>query len=85
MDIEQIGQKYTQLTNDLRKALSTMERSDRVITIRTMIKDLQTLCPHNNGSFDFSDTEKCPYCGKKFLHHSTRETDPDWQHGVKMY
>ena len=43
-----------------------MEYTDRVILIRDAIKDLQKLCNHNNGSFDFSNTDECPYCGKKF-------------------
>ena len=66
MDIEQIGKKYQQLNNDLRHALSTMEKSDKVFIIKNMIKDLQYECPHNNGSFDFSNANKCPYCGKMF-------------------
>ena len=66
MDIEAIHVQYETLNKDLKKALMTMERSDRVFVIRDAIKDLQKLCPHNNGSYDFSDTTECPYCGKKF-------------------
>ena len=66
MDIEAIHAQYETLNKDLKKALMTMERSDRVFIIRDAIKDLQKLCPHNNGSYDFSDTTECPYCGKKF-------------------
>ena len=66
MDINKIKSEYQSLNNELRTALSKMERSDKVMIIRDAIKDLQQLCPHNNGSFDFSDTEECPYCGKKF-------------------
>lgn len=66
MDINNIKEEYQQLNHDLKKALSTMQRTDRVIMIREAIKDLQQICPHNNGSFDFSTTEYCPYCGKHF-------------------
>ena len=66
MDINNIKTKYQELNNELKQALSHMERSDRVILIRDAIKDLQKLCPHNNGNYDFSNTEECPYCGKKF-------------------
>ena len=66
MDINNIKEEYQQLNHDLKKALSTMQRTDRVIMIREAIKDLQQICPHNNGSFDFSITEYCPYCGKHF-------------------
>ena len=66
MDINTIKNEYEQLNKDLKQALARMERSDRVFVIRDAIKDLQTLCPHSNGSFDFSDSDACPYCGKKF-------------------
>lgn len=66
MDIDNIKVKYESLNKDLKDALSRMERTDRVFIIREAIKDLQQLCSHNNGSFDFSDTSECPYCGKKF-------------------
>ena len=66
MDINSIKEKYDNLSKDLKQAVSRMEKTDRVFVIRDAIKDLQTLCPHDNGSFDFSTTEYCPYCGKKF-------------------
>ena len=66
MDITNIKVKYESLNQELKQALARMERTDRVFIIRDAIKDLQKLCPHNNGSYDFSDTEECPYCGKKF-------------------
>ena len=43
-----------------------MERSDRVFAIRDQMLDLQKMCPHNNGNYDFSNTDECPYCGKRF-------------------
>lgn len=66
MDINSIKVKYDNLSKDLKQAVSRMEKTDKVFVIRDAIKDLQTLCPHDNGSFDFSTTEYCPYCGKKF-------------------
>ena len=66
MDINRIKKQYEDLNKDLKRALTTMERSDRVFVIRDAIKDLQQLCPHNNGNYDFSTTDECPYCGKKF-------------------
>ena len=66
MDINNIKVKYENLNHELKQALSRMEKTDRVLIIRDAIKDLQSICPHNNGSFDFSDTESCPYCGKHF-------------------
>ena len=66
MDIDNIKVKYDNLSYELKQALARMELTDRVITIRDEIKDLQRVCPHNNGSFDFSQTDECPYCGKHF-------------------
>ena len=66
MDITNIKVKYNTLNTELKQALARMEKTDKVFIIREAIKDLQQLCPHNNGNFDFSSTEECPYCGKKF-------------------
>ena len=66
MDIDNIKVKYDNLSYELKQALARMELTDRVITIRDEIKDLQRVCPHNNGSFDFSQTDECPYCGRHF-------------------
>lgn len=66
MDINNIKVKYESLNKDLKQALSRMERTDRVFIIKEAIKDLQAICPHDNGSFDFTNTEYCPYCGKRF-------------------
>lgn len=66
MEAIEVKRKYNELSAELKKELSKMQRSDRVITIRDEIKDLQTLCPHNLGNYDFSQSESCPYCGKKF-------------------
>ena len=66
MDIDNIKVQYDSLNQELKQALAHMQLTDRVYVIKEAIKDLQTLCPHNNGSFDFSDTESCPYCGKRF-------------------
>lgn len=66
MDIDNIRVKYENLSFELKQALARMELTDKVITIREEIRDLQRLCPHNNGNYDFSNTNECPYCGKKF-------------------
>lgn len=67
MDINEIKTKYQNLNLDLRQALSTMEKKDSVILIRQQIEELQQLCPHKiNDTYDFSHSDHCPYCGKKF-------------------
>ena len=67
MDINEIKTKYQNLNLDLRRALSTMEKKDSVILIKQQIEELQQLCPHKiNDTYDFSHSDHCPYCGKKF-------------------
>lgn len=66
MDIESIKTKHTELNEQLKKAISTMQFSEQVFIIREAIKDLQRICPHNSGNYDFSSTDECPYCGKHF-------------------
>ena len=66
MEVIDIKKRYNELSVELKKALTKMERSDRVLNIRDEIKALQALCPHNMGNYDFSQSEECPYCGKKF-------------------
>ncbi len=66
MDINTIKVKYENLNHELKQALARMEKTDRVFIIRDAIKDLQQLCPHNNGNYDFSNSDECPYCGKHF-------------------
>lgn len=62
----EVKTKYQELSSELKDALSRMERTDRVFVIRDEIKELQSMCPHSNGTYDFSDQDNCPYCGKKF-------------------
>ena len=66
MDINGIKVKYETLNKELKQALSRMEKTDKVFIIKDAIRELQALCPHSNGNYDFSDTDECPYCGKHF-------------------
>lgn len=66
MNSNDIKVKYQELSSELRDALSTMEKKDRVFVIRDEIKELQNICPHSNDNYDFSNQDSCPYCGKKF-------------------
>ena len=66
MTSNEVQARYQELNNEIKDALSRMERTDRVFKIRDSIKELQNMCPHSNGTYDFSDQENCPYCGKKF-------------------
>ena len=67
MDINTIKTRYTELNKELKQALSTMAKTDRVFVIRDEIKELQKLCPHENDNYSFADDDECPYCGKRFI------------------
>lgn len=60
--LEEIQYARTRLDEELSRALSTMEKSDRVKEIRFEIKQNQNRCPH------IENFEVCPYCGKKVSH-----------------
>ena len=66
MEINDIRETYLKLSTQLKLAVSKMELSDKIFTIRNEINDLQKLCPHNSGTYDFSTASECPYCGKRF-------------------
>ena len=65
-NINHIKNKYNELSEELKEALSKMELTDKVIFIRQEILKLQSICPHDNGTYSFTNDEQCPYCGKKF-------------------
>lgn len=62
MTQEEIKEQYQNLSSALKDALSRMELTDRIFTIKQEINSLQQLCPHSN---EFSQQGKCPYCGKR--------------------
>ena len=66
MNENEIKSRYQELNEELKDALSTMEYSDMITIIRNQIKELQDICPHNNGAYNFTTADKCPFCGKKF-------------------
>ncbi len=66
MEVIDVKNRYNELSAALKHELSRMELSDRIFKIKDEIKALQSICPHNMGSYDFSNTDECPYCGKKF-------------------
>lgn len=64
MTIEEITSASAQLNEELRQALSTMERSDKVMRIRKEIRALQAQCPHSD-KYQFGLETICSYCGYK--------------------
>lgn len=64
MNIEEIMMERQSLENDLKAALSTMEKKDAIFLIKDELKELQLLCPHSTR-FNKNEENKCPYCGKE--------------------
>ena len=81
MELNTIKIEYEKLNKELKQVVSRMERTDRVFAIRDAINDLQNMCPHNNGYYDFSNVDSCPYCGKVFK----QPKNDDWICGLKVY
>jgi hypothetical protein len=67
INIDEIIQRHEELNKELRVALSTMEKSDRVKEIRKAIEENQIHCPHMSLEYSWPIIDnKCPYCGYKF-------------------
>lgn len=67
IDIDTIISRYEHLNSELRIALSTMEKSDRVKEIRDAIHENQAACPHASAKYNWTMADnRCPYCGFDF-------------------
>ena len=67
MTIEQIINNRENLDRQLRVALSTMERSDKIFEIKKQIIENQKQCPHFDNNYNWTITnDTCPYCGFHF-------------------
>lgn len=65
MNIDTIIQTREDLESQLRFALSTMERSDKIKNIRLQIIENQQNCPHYSAKYNWTIADNiCPYCGK---------------------
>lgn len=66
MNIDDIIATKEILDQELKLALSTMEKKDTIYKIREKIKLNQENCPHFSDKYNFVWTDDtCPYCGKK--------------------
>jgi len=64
MNIDDIIRAHGELDRELRMALATMERSNKIEEIRNKIKDNQAHCPHVSNKYNWAITNgTCPYCG----------------------
>ena len=64
MNIDEIIKAHSELDRELRIALSTMERSNKIEEIRKKIKDNQAHCPHASAKYNWTIANGvCPYCG----------------------
>ena len=67
MNIDEIITTRERLNKELRIALSTMERSDKVYEIKKEIIENQKACPHFSSKYNWAIIDSmCPYCGFHF-------------------
>lgn len=67
MNIDIIINKHETLDKKLHSALSTMERSDKIMEIRREILNNQKQCPHVSNKYNWAIiNDTCPYCGFHF-------------------
>lgn len=67
MNIDDIIQTRERLDQELRLALSTMERKDTIAKIRLEIINNQKHCPHFSDKYNWTIAyNTCPYCGFSF-------------------
>ena len=66
--IEDIISTHEQLAKELRFALATMERSNKIEEIHRKIIKNQKRCPHFDNNYNWAIVnETCPYCGFHFV------------------
>lgn len=66
MNMDEIIQTHESLEQQLKIAVSTMEKKDTIRDIRARMIENQNRCPHFDSNYNWAITnEKCPYCGKK--------------------
>ena len=67
MIMEEIIQTREDLNKQLRSALATMERSNKVYEIKKAIVANQNRCPHFDNNYNWAIiNDTCPYCGFHF-------------------
>lgn len=65
MNIFEIIETKEKLEEELRQALSTMEKKNTIYEIRKKIQENQNRCPHFDNKFILTWIKNtCPYCGK---------------------
>lgn len=64
--MEDIINTHEKLNKELRIALATMERSNKIFDIKKQIIQNQTRCPHFSTQYNWAIIDGvCPYCGYK--------------------
>lgn len=65
--IDDIINTRDRLNEELRMALSTMERKDTIQKIKLEIMNNQKRCPHFSVNYNWAIVDDtCPYCGMHF-------------------
>ena len=65
--MEDIIANHERIARELRVALATMERSDRVNELHKELIENQKRCPHFSAEYNWAVVNgTCPYCGFRF-------------------
>ena len=64
MNIDEIIQTHELLEQQLKVAVSTMEKKNTIRDIHAKIFENQKRCPHFDSNYNWAVIDdKCPYCG----------------------
>jgi len=67
MTIDEIIKTHEALNRELKIALATMERSNKIYDIKKRIIENQKQCPHFDHNYNWTiANDTCPYCGFHF-------------------
>lgn len=74
MRIEDIITRRKALEKELKLAVATMERKDKIYELRVAMLENQKRCPHTSDKFNWElDGHNCPYCGFALIDTEWRE------------
>ncbi len=65
MTIDEIKAARSDLEIQIQHASATMELNTALRNAYEKLKQLQSTCPHSEGTLNYSDRQVCPICGKK--------------------
>lgn len=65
MTIDEIKVARSNLEAEIHTAAASMELGTALRETYMKLKQLQAICPHEDGNFNYNHDSVCPICGKK--------------------